>query len=910
MKKIAIVTSLIGAYDSKLLEINFDRTKYDFICFTNNKKLRSKTWDLRIVEPIMSNNNAKSSYYYKWCLHKVLDHDLYDYCVWVDSSVWEFNVIKFEEYLDKFIKMEDCSLYIEKHPSRNTLRDELEANRRLTKDDDSKMVNQVNRYFKEGFRDDRDCIMVETGFSFRRFKDPDLIKMSELLWEEMMPENSTKRDQLLFDYCVWKTNFKHKIKLFSFEQKSEILKFSDHPHKPFYTEKILLCGPWQGEIGFELFAWQGYLRYISQTEAFDKIVVGCEPESKFLYDDFADQVIMTPVVGTKSGCLLNGKEPYFKMQNTQDKDIKLVRPSMSLCYNILSNLDKQEFIDFDFPEEFRKKYFNLNFDEIKEAFKNKNIPNYLRKQLNLPNKNNFKIVVVGGMAEKYIDKCLQSIINQTNINWECQVVLTPTKDKTFEIAKKYESEKLKVCKTEKDWFVIKNYQKGVELLNPNDDDIIISIDADDWLAHNDVLNIVDKYYMENKDLLITCGSWQTFPEHTKIPSNCISYNEKDFQKGIRKTLFRGTHLRTLKYKVFKSIPESEFTHSKTGEIYKAAGDAAIMIPAIESVGLERYKFIPEILYIYNRETDFNEDKEKQKISIDVTMDIAKKPNINVKNFDKYKCISLYDKTFPHGKLVGNFTFKNFDSNIIWDRINLQRECIFFTDFTFKEVDNFNNPEKYCMLVEPEVIFPEIYEQIKSINHKFKYVFTHSEKLLNLNQNYKMYPYGGCWIETCYQKIYDKSKDISIVVSQQNRTLGHKLRHEIVNKFRNYFDLFGKGYNPVDTKLETLKNYKFQIVVENCQTKYYFSEKLIDCLVCGVVPIYWGNWNLNEFGFDVSGILEFNTLDELQVILDDINCGDLKYENFQKQINHNFENAKKYIVTENFIYDNYFKNLEV
>jgi hypothetical protein len=82
------------------------------------------------------------------------------------------------------------------------------------------------------------------------------------------------------------------------------------------------------------------------------------------------------------------------------------------------------------------------------------------------------------------------------------------------------------------------------------------------------------------------------------------------------------------------------------------------------------------------------------------------------------------------------------------------------------------------------------------------------------------------------------------------------------------------------------------------------------LVCGVVPIYWGNWNLNEFGFDVSGILEFNTLDELQVILDDINCGDLKYENFQKQINHNFENAKKYIVTENFIYDNYFKNLKV
>ena len=122
MKKIAIITSLIGAYDSGLLEIkDIDKSKYDLICFTNNKKLRSKTWELRIVDPIIPNDNAKSSYYYKWQNHLILDHEKYDYLVWVDSSVWEFNVQKFEEYLNKFISMENCALYIEKHPSRNTL---------------------------------------------------------------------------------------------------------------------------------------------------------------------------------------------------------------------------------------------------------------------------------------------------------------------------------------------------------------------------------------------------------------------------------------------------------------------------------------------------------------------------------------------------------------------------------------------------------------------------------------------------------------------------------------------------------------------------------------------------------------------------------------------------------------------
>jgi hypothetical protein len=75
--------------------------------------------------------------------------------------------------------MEDCSLYIEKHPSRNTLQAELDANIHYNKDDISKMKNQVTRYFKEGFNDSKDCIMVETGFSFRRFKDPNLIRMSD-----------------------------------------------------------------------------------------------------------------------------------------------------------------------------------------------------------------------------------------------------------------------------------------------------------------------------------------------------------------------------------------------------------------------------------------------------------------------------------------------------------------------------------------------------------------------------------------------------------------------------------------------------------------------------------------------------------------------------------------------------------
>lgn len=904
MKKIAIVTSLIGAYDSKLLEISYDKTKYDFICFTNNKKLKSNTWNMVIVDLVIPNNKPKSSYFYKWSLHKVLDHEKYDIAVWMDSSIWQFNIIKFEEYLNKFINMPDKSLYIEKHPGRSTLKSELDANIHYNKDDHNKMINQVNRYFKEGFNDSTDCIMVETGFSFRRYKDPDLIRMSDLLWEEMKSENSTKRDQLIFDYAVWKTKFKSYIALFTFDEKSEILKFADHPHISERKEKILLCGPWQGEIGWELFAWQGYLRWISENEAFDKIVIGTEPESKFMYDDFADQIILTPASGNKRGCLLNEKEPFFKIQNTQDKELRLIKPTMNVCYNIFSNLDKQSLIPFNFPEDFKKKYSNLDFDEINLALKNKELPSYLRSSINLPKKNNFKIIVIGGPAEKYITKCLDSIKSQTNINWECQVVLTPFPDKTFEIAKKYECNKIKVVLSDKDSFVIKNIQYALDLLKPNDEDIICTVDADDWLANNDVLSTIDRYYMSNKDLLLTYGSWCTWPENKQIPNNSFSYNETDFTKGIRRTLFRGTHFRTMKYKVFKNIPKNEFK-DKNDNIYTVAGDAAIMIPALEMVGYNRSKFVPEILYVYNRETEFNEDKSKRDQSIAVTLDIAQKPVLSLFNYDKYKIISLYDKTFPHGKTVMNYNFKNFDSDIAWNR-SLTSESLFLTDFTINEFDKFSNKEKYALLIEPKVIFPQIYEDIKKINNKFTKVFTHDEELLKLGENYCLSIAGGCWIEPKYQSIYNKTKDISIIVSTMNRTEGHKLRHSIVNSFKQYIDVFGKAYNPIPSKLQALQDYKFQIVVENCRVKNYFSEKLIDCLVTGVVPLYYGCTNLKDFGLDMNGIFEFSNLTELNKLLSDIKNNKINYDKFKSSIEFNFNKAKEYMVTENWLYNNYFK----
>jgi ADP-heptose:LPS heptosyltransferase len=53
--------------------------------------------------------------------------------------------------------------------------------------------------------------------------------------------------------------------------------------------KTLIAGPWVGEFGWELFAWQAYVRTLAETH--DKTIVISRKNSKAIYEDFADQFI-------------------------------------------------------------------------------------------------------------------------------------------------------------------------------------------------------------------------------------------------------------------------------------------------------------------------------------------------------------------------------------------------------------------------------------------------------------------------------------------------------------------------------------------------------------------------------------------------------------------------------------------
>lgn len=212
---------------------------------------------------------------------------------------------------------------------------------------------------------------------------------------------------------------------------------------------------------------------------------------------------------------------------------------------------------------------------------------------------NIKILIVGGPVERYIDRCLSSISKQHYNNWEAQVVLDPYGDKSIELAQKWISDKIHLHVNNEKLFAIPNLLKAAELLKPKDNDILITVDADDWLLEDKALDIIVQYYERFPSLLLTHGSWVPYP---LIPRNTNNapYERVHFETNIRRYDWRASHLRTFKYILWKNIKDEDL-RDQNGDYFQSAWDLALMWPMLEMATYDRVKFVPELLYVYNME---------------------------------------------------------------------------------------------------------------------------------------------------------------------------------------------------------------------------------------------------------------------------------------------------------------------
>lgn len=216
-----------------------------------------------------------------------------------------------------------------------------------------------------------------------------------------------------------------------------------------------------------------------------------------------------------------------------------------------------------------------------------------------------------------------------------------------------------------------------------------------------------------------------------------------------------------------------------------------------------------------------------------------------------------------------------------------------------DVYMYPNKKVYGWIIEPPEINDLEYNFAIEKIDLFEKIFTYDKNLLLKSEKFVFIPIGGCWIDKQDIRIYKKTKLVCTINSNKKITTLHKFRHQIISSLKNV-DLFGSGYEYVDKKIDILKDYMFCIVIENQQMDFLFTEKIIDCFVTGTIPIYKGCKSIGNF-FNINGIITFETLEELEKILN--NLSEDFYLSKINYLKENLDLAKKYLVADDLIYNN-------
>ena len=207
--------------------------------------------------------------------------------------------------------------------------------------------------------------------------------------------------------------------------------------------------------------------------------------------------------------------------------------------------------------------------------------------------------------------------------------------------------------------------------------------------------------------------------------------------------------------------------------------------------------------------------------------------------------------------------------------------------------------KIAVVMEPMSLCPHNYEFIINHEDQFDLIYVtypeFKDKLKNPNK-IKYYE-GGCrsFIHPEQRNIYSKTLNICSIVSHKNILPGHNLRHAIKNhQIANNFNFIDYVNPPMDDKAMGLKDYRFELIIEN-EDSPFFSEKLIDSMLCGCIPIYWNSNNLDYLSkFDLDGIVFFKDKDELYNLLNSNYFTQELYESKLEAVKYNFDKAKEFI----------------
>jgi len=218
----------------------------------------------------------------------------------------------------------------------------------------------------------------------------------------------------------------------------------------------------------------------------------------------------------------------------------------------------------------------------------------------------FVILIASYNNEKYAEENILSAIKQEYSNYRIIFINDCSSDRTLEKV----LDTIKKCRAENRVTVINNQERKLGLRNyyeaivyhTKDEEIVINLDGDDFLANKNVLKVLNKVYSSQKEVWLTYGQFATLHSKVRgwnapIPKHVIENND------FRSWGDMPTHLRTFYSWLFKRINLKDLKYGD--RFFEMTWDYSFMLPMLEMSG-GRFTFINKFLYIYNDSNPIND----------------------------------------------------------------------------------------------------------------------------------------------------------------------------------------------------------------------------------------------------------------------------------------------------------------
>src|ERR1035441_9730780 len=205
-------------------------------------------------------------------------------------------------------------------------------------------------------------------------------------------------------------------------------------------------------------------------------------------------------------------------------------------------------------------------------------------------------LIVNCASTEFLGQCLESVRKQSLPDWEAFVTLDGVKgldrwvgrSSLHRTMRAYSHPRIHWAYNTDRKYSLYNQLVSIRRSGTDPQDVIVSLDGDDWFARDDALALISQAYKDGA--WMTYGSWFSPPGSQWGTGRWPAYT--DGCSDFRNHPWLATAVRTWKRWLFDKIDDVSL-RDDDGCYFRIAEDRSIMYPLLEMCGTERARHITE-----------------------------------------------------------------------------------------------------------------------------------------------------------------------------------------------------------------------------------------------------------------------------------------------------------------------------